>query len=195
MVGQRWDTNIRQPIAFDIPGWEEAVRQKARENNHQRPPQWIDYFTFRRGLYYQNTPPFVIGRPGWDNWLLWKARSSGASVVDASAAVMAVHQNHDYSYHPDGEAGVWQGEEAQLNYVLLEGGRCFRTIENATHCLTPAGLQRNFRHWAVMADRSARKAASRLWFGGLNATRSLRHRLGLRSSAAVQPEAVKPAKQ
>jgi hypothetical protein len=195
MVGRRWDTDVHQPIPFDETNWQEQIQQKAREQNHQRPPQWIDYFVFRRGLYYKNTPPFVIGRPGWDNWLLWKARSSGASVVDASAAVMAVHQNHDYSYHPDGEAGVWQGEEAQRNYALLENGRCFRTIENATHRLTLTGLQRNLRHWAVLADRSARRVASRLWFDGLNATRSLRHRLGLRSSTAVQPEAVKSAKQ
>jgi hypothetical protein len=194
-VGRRWDTDIRGPISFDETNWQDQIRQKAREQDLQRPPQWIDYFVFRRGLYYKNTPPFVIGRPGWDNWLLWKARSSGASVVDASAAVMAVHQNHDYSYHPDGEAGVWQGEEAQRNYALLEDGRCFRTIENATHRLTPAGLQPNLRHWAVLADRSARKAASRLWFGALNATRSLRHRLGLRNSTAAQPEAVKSAKQ
>ena len=63
------------------------------------------------------------GRPGWDNWLLWFARSSGAAVVDASSVVCAVHQNHDYGYHPDGEKGVWEGEEAQQNYQLLEGHR------------------------------------------------------------------------
>ena len=129
MVGQRWDTDVTEPIDFSDGQWASRLRDRARAANHQRPPNWIDYFAFSRGLYLGNTPPFVIGRPGWDNWLLWKARASGAAVVDVSTVVLAIHQNHDYAYHPDGEAGVWQGEEAQRNYALLEEGRCFRTME------------------------------------------------------------------
>jgi len=192
MVGQRWDTDIRQPIPFHLSGWEDRVRQRSAEDNHLRPPNWIDYFTFRRGLFYKNTPPFVIGRPGWDNWLLWKARSSGAAVIDASEAVRAIHQNHDYSYHPDGEAGVWQGEEAQHNYALLENGRFFGTIENATHRLSPSGFRRNYRHWGVLAARAARHLADRVWFAGLNVTRPVRHRIGLRRSAGLAAVAKSP---
>lgn len=193
MVGQRWDTDVREPIDFDDPQWQEHLQKKARAENRQRPPQWIDYFVFSRGLYYKNTPPFVIGRPGWDNWLLWKARASGASVVDASSSVIAVHQNHDYSYHPDGEAGVWQGEEAQRNYALLENGRCFRTIENATHRLTPGGFKTNHRHWIVQANRKLHKIATQLWFAILYVTRPLRHRIGLRRAAA-EPTVAKSLK-
>ena len=193
VVGQRWDTDVREAIEYNDPQWQERLRKKALAENHQRPPQWIDYFAFSRGLYYQNTPPFVIGRPGWDNWLLWKARASGAAVVDASSAVLPVHQNHDYSYHPDGEAGVWQGKEAQQNYALLENGRCFRTIENATHRLTPTGLRQNYRHWIVQSKRQARKITSTVGFAALNLTRPIRHRIGLRSAAA-EPTAAKPSK-
>ncbi len=104
--------------------------QLAVETDRQRPPQWIDYFVFSRGLYYQQIPEFVVGRPGWDNWLLWYPLSIGVPVVDASRVVRAVHQNHDYGYHPEGEKGVWEGEEAQENYRLHEGeiryfGECF----------------------------------------------------------------------
>ena len=122
----------------------------------------------------------MIGRPGWDNWLVWHARDSGARVVDATAVVQAVHQNHDYSYHPDGAAGVWQGEEAQQNYALLEGGRCFATMENATHRLTPQGLRPNYHHWVVQTKRKATAARNAVWFGLLKLTRPVRHRLGLR---------------
>lgn len=191
MVGRRWDADIRQPVDFDAPEWQERLREKVRSEGHQRPAQWIDYFAFSRGMYHRNTPPFVIGRPGWDNWLVWKARASRAAVVDASQTVLAVHQNHDYAYHPDGEAGVWQGEEAQKNYALLERGRCFRTIENATYRLTPGGFERNDRHWIVLADLYARWAASKLWFGALNATRFIRHRLGLRRKTVDQPSVAK----
>ena len=100
-------------------------------SGRQRPAQWIDYFLFPKGLYYKKIPEFVIGRPGWDNWLLWYPLSQRVPLVDASAAVVAVHQNHDYAYHPAGEKGVWEGEEARENYRLYEGK--FRTLANATH--------------------------------------------------------------
>ncbi len=180
MAGRRWDTDITAPIDFSAPDWQAAVRRQALEANHQRPPQWIDYFAFSRGLYYKKTPPFVIGRPGWDNWLVWHARASSARVVDATAVVQAVHQNHDYSYHPEGEAGVWQGEEAQRNYALLEGGRCFATLENATHRLTPAGLKPNYHHYAVQAKRKLAAGCTAAWFALLGLTRPVRRRLGLR---------------
>lgn len=180
MVGQRWDTDVTEPIDFSDGQWASRLRDRARAANHQRPPNWIDYFAFSRGLYLGNTPPFVIGRPGWDNWLLWKARASGAAVVDVSTVVLAIHQNHDYAYHPDGEAGVWQGEEAQRNYALLEEGRCFRTMENATHLLTSTGFQRNLRHWTILARRKGHALASSSWFALLDWTRPLRDRLGLR---------------
>src|ERR1019366_10074047 len=108
------------------------------------------------------------------------ARHSGARVVDATAVVQAVHQNHDYSYHPDGAAGVWQGEEAQQNYALLEGGRCFATMENATHRFTPKGLRPNYHHWVVMGKRRVTRLRNAAWFGLLGLTRPLRRRLGLR---------------
>jgi hypothetical protein len=179
MAGQRWDTDINAPIDFSCVDWEAKVRHLALEANHRRPPQWIDYFAFSRGLYYKNTPPFVIGRPGWDNWLVWHARHSGARVVDVTSVVLAIHQNHDYSYHPEGEAGVWRGKEAQENYALLNGGR-FATMENATHRLTPGGLQTNYYHSVIQAKRRASGAFYAIWFGLLDLTRPLRRRLGLR---------------
>lgn len=184
MAGRRWDVDIREPLNFEQPDWRAQVRALALHTNRQRPPQWIDYFAFRKGLFRERIPEFVIGRPGWDNWLLWFARSSGASVVDASAAVCAVHQNHDYGYHPDGEAGVWQGEEAQENYKLLEGHRKFATLENATHILRADGLYPNYRHWLVQSRRRTADYLSPVWFRFLDLTRPIRHRLGLRGKGS-----------
>src|ERR1700730_17093319 len=178
MAGRRWDTPITAPLDFYATDWEATVRHMAREANLQRPPQWVGYFLFSRGLYYKNTPPFVIGRPGWDNWLVWHARHSGARVVDAAAVVQAVHQNHDYSYHPDGEAGVWQGEEARQNCALLDGGRRHATIGNATHRLGPAGLRWNWFHWVEMLRRKSWGVISSMGFVFLKLIRPLRRRFG-----------------
>jgi hypothetical protein len=179
LVGRRWDTNVIASIDFDLPDWEVRLHAQAMQENHQRPPEWIDYFVFPRGLYYRKIPPFVIGRPGWDNWLLWFARKSRMPVVDASHVVLAVHQNHDYSYHPQGEHGVWHGEETNQNYALLTGLRGFRTIDNASYVLTADRIATNHRHWPALGKRVARNLGSQIWFSLLNVTRPLRHRLGL----------------
>lgn len=183
MAGRRWDVDLREPWNFDRLDWEDDLRGLALRTNQPRPGQWIDYFVFRKGLYHHQIPPFVIGRPGWDNWLLWHALSSGVPLVDASSVVCAVHQNHDYSYHPDGEKGVWEGEEAQENYRLLEGARKFRTLEDATFILEPRGLRRNHARWLARAKRQSRKWLTPIWFSFLNLTRPVRHRVGLRQKA------------
>lgn len=180
LAGRRWDVDIQVPLDFQRKGWEDAVRHVAFQTNNQRPAQWIDYFVFSRGLYYQKVPEFVIGRPGWDNWLIWFALSARAAVVDLSSDVCAVHQNHDYSYHPEGESGVWQGEEAQENYRLLEKGRKFRTLKSATFVLQSGRLCSNHARWFVLPARYLRGWLYRFWFFFLNLTRPIRHRLGLK---------------
>lgn len=180
MAGRRWDVDIRELLDFNRSDWLAQVRDLALRTNRQRPAQWIDYFTFRKGLFRGRIPEFVIGRPGWDNWLLWYALSSGTPLVDASAVIFAVHQNHDYGYHPDGETGVWEGEEALENYKLLQGNRRFRTLENATHMLKADGLHRNYRGGLAVAKRRLADHLSPLWFRLLNLSRPVRHRFGLR---------------
>jgi hypothetical protein len=158
----------------------------------QKGADWIDYFVFPRGVF-RELPPMVIGRVGWDNFLLWKARALKLPLVDASAVVTAVHQNHDYAYHPQGQAGVWQDAEAQRNRELAGGRRHLFTLENATHRLARAGQQLhvmpNRWHWLVPAKRAARQAQTRLWFGVLGVTRPVRHALGLRRRVADPREA------
>jgi hypothetical protein len=191
MVSRRWDTDVTAPLDFQSKDWESRLSRIAQEANHQRPPEWIDYFAFSRGLYLRNTPPLVIGRPGWDNWLLWKARATGAAVVDASKTVVAVHQNHDYAYHPDGETGVWKGEEAQKNYALLEGGERFCSIEDAPLRLTATDIRTNHFYWLAPAKRRVRKVRdpvlafgrTTIWHPLLDATRPLRHAIGLKQEA------------
>lgn len=180
MAGRRWDMNITALIPFEQPDWRQKLRAVTQLEGVHRPSQWIDYFAFSRGLYHQKIPRFVIGRPGWDNWLVWHARASGAAVVDASRAVLAIHQNHDYAYHPDGEQGVWHGDEAQQNYALLQGLRHYATLENATHELSYDGIHSSRRHTFVQFKRRTKAALSRLWFALLGATRPVRHALGLR---------------
>src|ERR1700722_13719279 len=83
MAGQRWDTAVTEPVDFSRPDWQTGLRQRALAANGHRAPRWIDYFVFSRDLYFQKTPPLVIGRAGFDNWMIWYARSAGARVERA----------------------------------------------------------------------------------------------------------------
>lgn len=194
MVGRRWDTPISDAIDYSDPGWAEKIKASAVSAKQQRDRWFIDYFAFSRGLYGDDLPPFVIGTVRWDNWLIWKALSSKAPVVDASPVVIAVHQNHDYSYHPQGKKGVWEGEEAKRNHQLAGGWKHLRTISDATILQRPAGFANNPKRHYFAFRRRVDVAVSALyfrvwhpvWFCLLDITRPLRNLLGLRSQTARQ---------
>jgi hypothetical protein len=181
MVGRRWDTDITAPIEFPASDWAERARALALQQNRQQSQDWIDYFAFPRGLYIE-IPPLVIGRVGWDNWLVWKARSEGVAVVDATEPVVAIHQNHDYAYHPQGKQGVWQDEEAQRNYELAGGVQHIYSIADATHRLTQRGVETNPGYRLAPARRALRRGRTAVWHAILGVTRPVRHALGLRKS-------------
>lgn len=140
IVGQRWDLDVSGPLDFGA-GWEQNLRARVARDGCLHPPTGIDYFVFPRGLWGE-IPSFIIGRTVWDNWLLYRARSRGASLVDATPVAMAVHQNHDYSHIPGGEEGAWSGIEARRNQELAGDLRFTFTLEDATHILSPERLKR-----------------------------------------------------
>jgi hypothetical protein len=175
MVGCRWDVDITENLDFSNVGWGSEVARRARAANQQRDVWWIDYFAFSRGLYYKKIPPLVIGRIYWDNWLIWRAKKDGSMVVNASEAICAVHQNHDYGYHPQGKSGVWNDEVSRRNLELAGGFPCLRTIENANYRLTSTSLK-----WDWMGMFLATRPGRALWNFTVRDTLWLRSRLGLR---------------
>jgi hypothetical protein len=190
MVGRRWDLDVTQPMDFSQATWQRELVERARREGFQRLFYNIDYFSFRRGLYKQ-IPDLVIGRHWWDQWLVWSAAHLGASVVDVSDVVGAVHQNHDYSYHPQGITGVWNDDRTQANFQQAGGWECLHTIEDAKYRLTSQGIRPNRGYWLAPAKRRLRRVnrtvrafmRTRLWHPLLDKTRSLRHALGLRQDA------------
>jgi hypothetical protein len=160
--------------------------------NCQRNAWYIDYFAFSKGLYGREFPPLVVGRIYWDNWTIWKALASRKAVLDASHAVLAIHQNHDYGYHPLGKQGVWGDQQACRNYELAGGFRHLRTIESATHRFTDSGIQANFWHWYPHCREAVKHYRTRggeialhawrntIWYPLLNLTRPVRSALGFR---------------
>jgi hypothetical protein len=190
MVGRRWDVDVTAAVDFGAAGWQEALRERARREGFQRLYYNIDYFAFRRGLY-QGIPELMIGRCWWDQWLVWQAGAAGAAVIDASEAVCAVHQNHEYSFQPHGSGGAWSDAAIRENFRLAGGWGHLHTMEDAGWRLTAAGGVAR-RRWAGLAParRRVRRASSavrtfartRVWHPLLDKTRRVRHAVGLQES-------------
>ncbi len=188
MIGRRWDVDVTEPLDFSASNWETRILTRAKSEGLQRLHYNIDYFLFQRGLY-PRIPPLVIGRIWWDHWLVQNAHQGGAPVVDVSSVVCAIHQNHDYGYHPQGMAGVWNDEEARRNLALLGGKSNSRTIEDAEFRLTPQGVSANRFYWLAPAKRRWRDMAKvirtfvrlKIWFPLLALTRPIRHAFGVKA--------------
>ena len=135
MVGDRWDVDIRTPVDFSSPRWADALRDEAHRTGCRQPPWGSDYFVFPRGAIGR-VPPFAVGRPRWDNWMIYNARMRGLPVFDSSAVVTAIHPAHDDSHWPRATDGSIP--EQRLNEALF-GSRHFYTLAAATHVITARG--------------------------------------------------------
>ncbi len=125
MVGQRWNLDITQPMDFS-GDWQARLRSQVSESGEFYSPWGIDYFVFPRHLYTE-IPDFTIGRPAWDNWMVYHARQTWGLALDATRSVLAVHQNHDYSHLP-GNKPPYGSEVAKRNLALAGGRKCVFNI-------------------------------------------------------------------
>ena len=62
----------------------------------------------RSGYPWHFIPDFVVGRIGYDNWLVATAINLGLPVIDTTATVTAVHQSG------------WDGDYSGRNYLALD---------------------------------------------------------------------------
>lgn len=141
MVGQRWDLNLDKVWNFEDNKWEEHLRNYLDSHGVLHPPVGSDYFIFPKWAL-GTLPPFAVGRPGWDNWVIYRARKLGIPVIDTSPMVTAIHQNHDYGHVPDGTGRAYEGPEANQNRDLIGNWDYFFTLQDANWVLTSQGLRR-----------------------------------------------------
>lgn len=177
-IGECWNLDIVNPVDFGRSDWDEHLRGLVNQNGTPRGPWALDYFVFPRG-FYENVPPFAMGRAYFDNWLVWKAIAQKAQVVDLTDSTTVIHQNHHYDHVCGGQQWVYRGAEAIRNTNLGGGISRRYCILDATHYLDHSGLKRNFLNklnWSML--KIWRK---RIWYLILDSTRPLRHSLGVRT--------------
>ena len=140
LLSQRWDYDITLPIDF-AEGWQARLREDVRKQNQLHRPAGSDFFLFPKSCY-ADIPNFIIGRAGWDNWMIYKARKENWAVIDCTPSVMIVHQNHDYAHLPGGKPH-YEHPETNENIRLAGGQANVRyTILDATYQLVDGTLAR-----------------------------------------------------
>jgi hypothetical protein len=142
LAGRRWELEITEPIDFDRPDWSEALERRVRESGIKPRGEWYDYFAFRPGTLGE-IPPFAVGRPRWDNWLLGHALHRGAWLIDSTPSAIVIHQSHDYSHVPHGTGRLWDGPEADENHRIAgDQYRGYTLKKDATHRIKGGKLVR-----------------------------------------------------
>ncbi|MGD9982236.1 MAG: glycosyltransferase family 2 protein [Hyphomonadaceae bacterium] len=128
-IGLRSDLDVFDPLDFDDENWEEELLNRVHREGKFRGGgddsfNGTDYYIFPRGLY-KDVPPFAIGRFFWDSWLIADPWRRGYKVVDASADILAVHQNHNYGHVKSSNVvdmyRYWENPELKENYRLARG--------------------------------------------------------------------------
>jgi hypothetical protein len=137
LLSQRWDLDVMQPIDF-TEGWQDRLSSMVRQQGSLHRPAGSDFFLFPLSTFL-DVPNFTIGRAGWDNWMIYKARKEKWTVIDCTPSVMIVHQNHDYSHLPGGKPH-YEHPETNENIRLAGGEANIRyTVLDATRQLAPSG--------------------------------------------------------
>jgi hypothetical protein len=130
IIGRKWDLLIIEPLNFH-GNWQKELRKRVAKEGVLHSSYGLDYFVFTPKLY-GGLPDFYVGHRGWDNYLMWYVLKRDIPVVDATEAIMAIHQKN---LHPKpasdelirhnlalaGEAGTWGRTEYATWEVTKEG--------------------------------------------------------------------------
>ncbi len=160
VVGETRDVALVDAVAFESAGARAELRRRAVDEGRSRGATAIDYFVFPAGLF-DPIPPFVVGRARFDNWLVWRARCRG-SVVDATRAVVAVHQRHDYAHIAGGLEEAHFGGEAIRNEELARQDGGIYSIFDASHRMRADRSIHRYFGSRLRARERARKLAWKL---------------------------------
>jgi len=131
IVGGRWNVDILAPLDFNDSYWVKQVQKAAITANILSAHAGSDYFIFPKNTIGP-LKEFLVGRPGWDNWMFFHARSLNIPLIDATKSIYDIHQNHTYKHIKKGNGNVWEGPEADYNRSLIPREKLFN-LYDATH--------------------------------------------------------------
>ena len=143
IVGQRYNISMDHLLDFH-EGWDGEFQKLISGKGTLHPPMGSDYFAFPRGQY-RNMPSLLVGRGGWDLWMIYDGRRRNLKVTDLSEAALVYHQDHDYKHRKQEYAHYTQDEEALENLRHLPAGETYDyTLYACNFSFSRGKLHRNF---------------------------------------------------
>ncbi len=135
MSGRRWDLDVVDQLDFN-DNWQEKIIEKAHSEGKLHALSGMDYWVLPANIPFI-IPSFIVGRPGMDSWLVYKSRSLKIPVIDSTAVVDIIHQNHNY---PQKKKYFFEIEKKR-NVELSGGIMNMFTLREASLVLTEKGLE------------------------------------------------------
>ena len=128
-IGLRSDLDVTDVIDTSDDDWDRQLLDRVKQHGRFRGGgddsfNGTDYYIYPKGLY-PSVPPFAIGRFFWDSWLIADVYRRNKPVVNISADLLAVHQNHGYGHVRSGAVvdmyRYWLNDELKENHRLAGG--------------------------------------------------------------------------
>jgi hypothetical protein len=131
MLGRRWDLDILGAVNYLDADWAEKLIARTHAEGKLHGPAGMDYWVFPKNTPI-TPPPFCVGRPSMDTWLVFSAKSQGIVVLDATEAITIIHQQHGY---PKKRAPHFE-VECNRNVVLAGGYSNLLTLREADYLVS-----------------------------------------------------------
>lgn len=138
LVGQRYNVTIEGRLDFR-GDWVKPLRAVGKLH----PPCGIDYIAFTKGMW-KSLPDFAVGYVGFDNYLVFTALAQCIPVVDGTATILAIHQEHPFRRRKDA------GDRHNLNTWGKEPWNTRSQVSDATWILDAQGVRQKIE--GVEAD-------------------------------------------
>lgn len=145
IAGQRDDVRIDHALAFHDQ-WESMLLDYVRTHGQRHAPEGSDFFAFPTGQFHPGEiPELLVGRGGWDLWMIYNGRVRGMKVIDISPTIAVVHQNHDYAHRRKGYVSYDYDAEAQHNIRHIPAGETYPyTLMACNYSYKGGRIHRNF---------------------------------------------------
>lgn len=131
---RRWDLDIKEEINFSESRWQQVLLGKVKREGNLHGFAAGDFFIFPKNIKI-NMPPFSVKHGGWDNWFVYRLKSLGLPIIDATEAITVIHQNHN-GHHKKEIKSVWLGKEGKNELKLAGGFSSMLTLRDADWLLT-----------------------------------------------------------
>ena len=126
LIGRRID--IDAIPSFSKTSFTDIDINKLKNDGSIHPPSATDYLVFSKNFRIK-MPPFIIGRPGWDNWLIGYCKKNKIPIIDTTDSITALHQNHSY---PSKKLSYFE-EECDYNFNLSGGDNNLMTLRESDY--------------------------------------------------------------